>query len=183
MKLCIVFIVAFVAFNCCSGQTTSCSSRIQNDVQKYVSNLKDQFGDSKLKETIQSRVNQYFTQFNQLRDRIISRLNAAGATAVAQRINAEFNNIVNSLRSQFNGSKLRSFFQAIAGNVHSQYLQQLEKYVNSLKAQVDKNPAACKCYDDNKLDFQSIVDLFVSQTKTVINDELKQLDVQIEAQK
>jgi hypothetical protein len=182
MKFCIIIIAVLFAV-ACSGQTTSCSPRIQNEVQTYLSNLRGQVGNAvnNLKQTIQGRVNQYFSQFNNLRDRIVSRLNGAGATTVAQKVNTEFNDIANFLKDQFSCGKLDQLLKTLVESVQSQYIDPIQRDINALKAQADKNPKVCKCYDDNKLALKSIFDTVASQTQTIVKDELAQLDVQIQA--
>lgn len=184
MKIFLLPILLLITLSGLSAQLSSQGSlRIQREFAEYTFNLENQAVNAanNLRSTIQTRMNQFYSQYLAMRDRISSRLNTLGADgkAIADRIKQDVAPLVEKLKNDSSDASLKPKVDEVLASLKTKYLDPIEKDIATFRSAVNSNPQLIKCWDNNKGQLTSQFNKVMQRSSIAINAALSQLDNRI----
>lgn len=135
---------------------------------------------SNISRNIQSRVDPYRVAYSRLRDEVgTSLLLLPGGINAALKINAEANNIITSLLTEFSDYKILTTILNRVNEIRKTFVTVLENEIKLLEDEIDKNPKAVKCWDENKGAMRDLVKKALKDGVESVNKNLVNLQANV----
>lgn len=183
MKFFIILIFGLVAISGSSAQTGS--AKIQNEVDAFLKTFTTTVTSqvNSIISAVHTRAGQYYSAYQSLKDRIGTALSALGSQGqqIAQQINSEADKLIESLHDLYSSANLQTKVNQTLAFIKSNYLDPIQKHIDTLKTAVDVNPKSIKCWENSKNDLSDILNSAASDLGSVINKDLATVDSKAKA--
>jgi hypothetical protein len=181
MKVFIILTALLAFINTCSAISVE-SLRVEVEFRTQMFELEIAIitQSSNISRNVQTRVDAYRIAYSRLRDDVgTSLLLLPGGINAALKINAEANNIINSLLTEFSDYKILTTILNRVSEIRKTFVTVLENEIKLLENEIDKKPRAVKCWDENKGAMRTLVKKALNDGIASVNKNLVGLQANV----